>query len=66
MLKPSAWLLHLIGYKAPPAARDSSEVTRQSLSVGFSIQDEGMDVARSTQQGAHCHADVTLFLLLVM
>ncbi len=28
MLKKSAWLLHLIGDKAPPAARDRSEVAR--------------------------------------
>ncbi len=28
------------------------------LSVGFSIQDEAMDVARSAPQGAHYHADV--------
>ncbi len=27
MLKKSAWLLHLIFGKAPPAVRDSSEVT---------------------------------------
>ncbi len=26
LLKKSAWLLHLIGNKAPPAARDSNEV----------------------------------------
>ncbi len=30
----------------------------QSLSVGFSVQDEAMDVARSAPQGAQCHADV--------
>ncbi len=30
------------------------------LSVGFSIQDEAMDVARAAQQGAHYHADVVL------
>ncbi len=28
LLKKSAWYLHLIGDKAPPAARDSSEVAR--------------------------------------
>ncbi len=28
------------------------------LSVGFSIQDETMDVARYATQGAHYHADV--------
>ncbi len=28
MLKNSTWLLHLIGDKAPPAARNSSEVVR--------------------------------------
>ncbi len=28
MLKRSAWLLHQIGDKAPPAAHDSSEVAR--------------------------------------
>ncbi len=31
-----------------------------SLSVGFSIYDEAMDVARSAPQGAHYHADVIL------
>ncbi len=29
-----------------------------SLSVGFSIQNEAVDVARSAPQGAHYHADV--------
>ncbi len=29
-----------------------------SLSVGFPIQDDAMDVARSAPQGAHCHVDV--------
>ncbi len=84
MLKTSAWLLHLIGDKAPPAARDSSEVARSlrqrcyphtgsdgqswcwssslSLPVGLSIQDEAMDVARSTPQGAPYHADVKYWL----
>ncbi len=33
-----------------------------SLSVGFSIQDEAMDVARSTPQGAHYHANVIYLL----
>ncbi len=33
-----------------------------SLSVGFSIQDEAMGVARSAPQGAHYHADVIYFL----
>ncbi len=28
LLKKGAWLLHLIGCKAPSAARDRSEVTR--------------------------------------
>ncbi len=28
-----------------------------SMSVGFSIQDEAVDVARSVPQGAHYHAD---------
>ncbi len=80
LLKKSAWLLHLIGDKAPPTALDSSEVARTvnrrcyphigndghnwclssslSLSIGFSIQDETMDVARSAPQGSHYHADV--------
>ncbi len=35
-----------------------------SLSVGFSIQDESVDVARSAPQGAHYHADVPLLFLL--
>ncbi len=30
----------------------------QSVSIGFSIQDEPMDVARSAPQRAHYHADV--------
>ncbi len=34
----------------------------QSLSVGFSIQDKAMDVARSASQGAHYHADVIYLL----
>ncbi len=33
-----------------------------SLSVGFSMQDEAMDVARSAPQGAHYNVDV-IFLL---
>ncbi len=33
-----------------------------SLSVGFSIQDEAMDVARSAPQGANYHADVIYLL----
>ncbi len=32
------------------------------LSVGFSIQDEAMDIARSAPQGAHYHADVIYLL----
>ncbi len=33
-----------------------------SLSVGFSIQDEAVDVVRSVPQGAHYHAGVIYFL----
>ncbi len=33
-----------------------------SLSVGFSIQDETVGVARSAPQGAHYHADVIYLL----
>ncbi len=69
LLMKSAWLLHQIGDKAPPAARNSSEVagvlnprtgngdhgwclsSSLFLSVGFSIQDEAMDVAPSAPQG---------------
>ncbi len=36
-----------------------------SLSVGFSIQDEARDVARSTPQGAHYHADSSYLLPLM-
>ncbi len=36
-----------------------------SLLVGFSIQDEAMDVARSAPQGAHYHTDVIYLLLLL-
>ncbi len=32
------------------------------LSVGFSTQDEAMDVARSAPLGAHYHADVIYLL----
>ncbi len=35
---------------------------RLSLSVGFSIQDIAMDVAQSTPQGAHYHANVIYLL----
>ncbi len=39
LLKKSAWLLHLVGDKAPPATSDSSEVAsavnRHSLRVAF-------------------------------
>ncbi len=74
MLKKSALLLHLISDKASPTASDSSGVARTlnrrfvlklktagsslSLSVGFSINDEDMDVARSVPLGIHNHADV--------
>ncbi len=33
-----------------------------SFSVGFSFQDEAMDVARSAPQGTHYHADVIYLL----
>ncbi len=33
-----------------------------SLSVGFSIQDEAMDAARPTPQGAHYHVGVIYIL----
>ncbi len=79
LLKESAWLLHLIGDKAPLATRDSSGLlccyphtghgglncclsSSLSLSVGFYIQDEAMDVARFAPQGAHCHVDVIYLL----
>ncbi len=35
-----------------------------SMSVGFSIRDEAMDVARSAPQGAHYHADVVILLFV--
>ncbi len=69
-----AWLLRLVGYMAPRAARDSCGVayalsrrfyshTRNgglnwylssglSILVGFSFQDEDIDVARSAPQGS--------------
>ncbi len=34
-----------------------------SFSVGFSIQDEAMDVAQSAPQGAHYHAEVIYLFL---
>ncbi len=33
-----------------------------SLSVGFSIQDEAVDVVRSAPPGAHYHADIIYLL----
>ncbi len=39
--------------------------SRPSWLVGFSIQDEAMDAARSTPQGAHYHADVINLLPLL-
>ncbi len=74
-----------IGDKAPPAARDNSEIAHPlnqrcyppsgngghgwclssslSLSVGFFIQDEAMDVARSAPQGAHYYHADAIYLL---
>ncbi len=37
-------------------------ISNLSLSEGFSIQDEAMDVARSASQGPHYHADVICLL----
>ncbi len=62
------------GDKAPPAARDSYPHTGNgchslclssslSLLVGFSIQDEAMDVARSAPQGAHYYHEDVIYLL---
>ncbi len=68
MLKKSACNFNLIGNKAPPAARDSSDVAMfrpatvdivgvwsSSLPflVGFSIQGKILDVVRSASQRAH-------------
>ncbi len=39
---------------------------RLSLSVGFSTQDEAMDVVRSVPQGAHYHTDVTTVVLIIV
>ncbi len=66
LLKKSAWLLHLVSDKAPPAAHDSNEVACafnwccyphtgnegliQCL-VRIAMQPEAMDVARSASQG---------------
>ncbi len=38
--------------------------TPNLCSVGFSIQEEVMDFARSVPQGAHCHKDVIYLHLL--
>ncbi len=51
-LKTTVRLFHLIGDKAPPATRDSSEVAvftsgSFGVSVGVSVLDEAMDAARS-------------------
>ncbi len=84
MLKKSACYFTLIGDKAPPGARNSSEVARAwkqrcyphtgncghssslssslSVSVGFSIQNEAMDVARSAPQRGHYHVEVIFFI----
>ncbi len=72
MLKISVWLLKPNGDKAPPAARVKSTLLSShrngghscylssslSLMVGFSIQDEAVDVARSALQGGHYHAGI--------
>ncbi len=59
-------LVTIIGDKASPAARGSSEIARicgllvrsPSLSVGFSIRNGGMDAARPAPQRSHYHVDV--------
>ncbi len=53
MLKKSAWLLHPNGDKAPHTGKGSHSwclTSSLSLSVGFSIQNEAMDVVRSAPQ----------------
>ncbi len=41
---------------------NQSNLLMARLSVGFSTQEEAMDVARSAPQGAHYHADVIYLL----
>ncbi len=43
-----------------PETADIGGVLSSSLSfsIGFSIEDEAVDVARSAAQGVHCDADV--------
>ncbi len=61
----------LIGGMTQPAARDSSEAVKSTSlshignsghswrsSIGFSIRDEAVNVARSAPQGTHYHANV--------
>ncbi len=45
-----------------PESAGTIDVCAVALSVGFSIQDEVMDVARSAPQGAHYHVDVIYLL----
>ncbi len=56
-----------MGNKAPPTSRESNEVacvlsSSLSFSVGFSVQDEAVNVARSAPQGDHYYADVIYLL----
>ncbi len=67
----SAWLLHLIGDKAPPALEVTPRCyphtgndryswglsSSSSLSVEFSTQDEAVYVARSAPQGPQCYVE---------
>ncbi len=61
--KKNAWPLYLIGGKAPPSEHSNDGLSlsmrsSQSWLVGLVIQNEAMDVDRSTPQGTHDHVGV--------
>ncbi len=59
--KEARWLVYRRCYLGiASSAQLLKKSTWPSFSVGFSSQDEVMDVARSASQGAHYHADVYL------
>ncbi len=74
LLKKSDWLFYQIRDEAAPAGRVLNRRCYPhtgngghmwcslSLSVGFSIQDEAVDIAGSAPQGTHYHLDASYLL----